>query len=105
MNADNPAAAASASALRIRQLIAEIERRGAHALLIEIPLSPEMYETRSFRVTRTIVHDTFPDRSAWLRLNAPLSELRWADGAHLDERSALIVVRAIERALTERVER
>jgi hypothetical protein len=27
------------------------------------------------------------------------SELRWADGVHLDERSAIIVTQAMERAL------
>jgi hypothetical protein len=27
------------------------------------------------------------------------SELRWADGVHLDERSAVIVAQAMERAL------
>jgi hypothetical protein len=102
MNAEDPAAAASANALRIRQLIAEIERRGARALLIEIPLSPEVSDTRSAAVTRTIMQDAFPDRSAWLTIDAPLSTLRWADGMHLDERSALIVVRAIETALAGR---
>ena len=49
--------------------------------------------------------DAFPDQTAWLTIDAPLSELRWADGAHLDDRSALIVVRAIETALATSVER
>jgi hypothetical protein len=105
MNAEDPSAAASANALQIKQLIAEIERRGARALLIEIPFSPEIREARSVRVTRTTIQRAFPDRAAWLPIDAPLAELRWADGVHLDERSALIVVRAIERALAERLER
>ena len=45
------------------------------------------------------VRDAFPDRAAWLSIDAPPAELRWADGVHLDERSALIVARAIEKAL------
>jgi hypothetical protein len=105
MNAEDPAAAASANALRIKQLVAEIERRGARALLLEIPLSPEIKDTRSAGVTRMIMQNAFPDQSAWLPIDAPLSELRWADGMHLDERSALIVVRAIETALAQRAER
>jgi len=105
MNAENPAAAARANAIRVKQLVVEIERRGANALLIEIPLSPEIKDTRYAAVTRTIMKDAFPDQTAWLTIDAPLSELRWADGAHLDDRSALIVVRAIETALATRVER
>jgi hypothetical protein len=31
-----------------------------------------------------------------------MSELRWDDGVHLDDRSALLIVRAIEGALAER---
>ena len=72
------------------------------ALLIEIPLAPEIRETRGARETREIVRGVFPDRAAWLSIDAPLSELRWADGVHLDERSALIVARAIEKALAAR---
>lgn len=99
MNTEDPTAAARANALRIKQLIAEIQSRGARALLVEIPLSPEIQPTRSARVTRTIMQDAFPDRSAWLSIDPPITELRWADGLHLDERSALVVVRAIETAL------
>lgn len=42
------------------------------------------------------------DRGRWLPIKPPMSELRWADGVHLDERSALLVVRAIESALAAR---
>jgi len=105
MNAEDTAAAARANMILIRQLIGEIERRGARALLIEIPLSPQIRETRSMGLTRTIMQDAFPDHASWLTIDAPTSELRWADGLHLDERSALIVVRAIETALARRGER
>ena len=37
--------------------------------------------------------------NAWLSIDVPPAELRWRDGVHLDERSALIVARAIEQAL------
>ena len=98
-NAQDWAVAVRANVVLIRQLVAEIERRGSHALLIEIPLAPEIMETRGATETREIVRDAFPDRAAWLSIGAPLAELRWADGVHLDERSALIVARAIEKAL------
>ena len=53
-------------------------------------------------MSKAIVHAAFPDHARWLPINPPLGELRWADGVHLDERSALLVVRAIESALAER---
>jgi hypothetical protein len=102
MNTEDPAAAARANVVVIRQLIAEIEQRGAKALLIEIPLAPEIEETRSAKVTRDIVREAFPDGNTWLTIVAPPAQLRWADGVHLDERSALVVARAIEKALVGR---
>lgn len=104
-NAADPTTAARANAGLIKQLIGDLERRGARTLLIKIPFSPELEQTRSARVTAEIVQSTFPDRNAWLQIDPPPAELRWADGVHLDERSALIVVRAIENALADRVER
>jgi hypothetical protein len=99
MNADDSVAAVRANVVLIKQLMAEIERRGSRALLIEIPLAPEIKETRTARATREIVRDAFPDPATWLSIDASLAELRWADGVHLDERSALMVARAIEKAL------
>lgn len=102
MNAEDPAVAARANVALIKQLVAEIERRGARALLITIPLSPEIEQTRAVKSTRAIVQDAFPDRNAWLAIDAPPGELRWADGVHLDDRSALLVSHAIEQALAAR---
>lgn len=102
MNAEDPAAAVRENIILIKQLIAEIERRGARAFLVAIPFAPEIERTRAVTVTREIVRDAFPDRDAWLSMDAPPAELRWADGVHLDERSSLIVVRAIEKALAGR---
>ena len=51
-------------------------------------------------MTRQIIHDAFPDNSHWLSIDAARDELRWPDGAHLDERSAVLVARAIDRAIT-----
>lgn len=99
MNSNDPAAAVRANLAMVRELMAEIERRGARALLIEIPQAPQIQETRTAKVTREIVRSAFPDREAWLSIEPPAPELRWADGVHLDDRSALLVARAIDRAL------
>ncbi|MDI3563917.1 hypothetical protein [Bradyrhizobium sp. Arg816] len=100
MNAGDPIEPARENVALIKGLIADIERRGARALLIEIPFSPEIEGSRFVRVTKNIVHGAFPDPNRWLPVDPPSAELRWADGVHLDERSALIVVRSIEEALS-----
>lgn len=43
-------------------------------------------------------HSLFPDQERWLRIDVNRSELRWADGVHLDERSAVIISRSINEA-------
>jgi hypothetical protein len=56
-------------------------------------------EARSVRATRAIIHAAFPEPDRWLPLAVDRNELRWADGVHLDERSALIVSQAVDDAL------
>lgn len=102
MNEGDPSAPARANVVRMRQRIDDLQRRGVRVFLIHIPFAPEIEGSRLVRMTDEIVHEAFPDHALWLPIDPPRSELRWADGVHLDERSALIVVRAIEGALTER---
>lgn len=102
MNAEDPGAATRDNVALIKQLISGIERRGARALLIDIPFAPEVEKTRAAQMSSEIVRSAFPDREAWLSIDVPPDELRWADGVHLDERSALLVTRAIEQALAAR---
>ena len=102
MNDGDPTAPARANVLRLRQLIDDLRQRGVRVFLIHIPLAPEIEGSRLVRMTDEIVHEAFPDRGLWLAVDPPRSELRWDDGVHLDERSSLIVVRAIESALNER---
>lgn len=102
MNDDDPTGPARVNVARIRELVDDIERRGSRALLLEIPFAAEIEDTRMVRMSKAIVHAAFADRGRWLPINPPMSELRWADGVHLDERSALLVVRAIESALAAR---
>ncbi len=102
MNEGDPTVPARANAARIRELTDDVQRRGSRAFLIEIPFAAEIEDSRQVRMSKEIIHAAFPDRELWLPINPPQSELRWADGVHLDERSALIVARAIESALAER---
>ncbi|MCK1383973.1 hypothetical protein [Bradyrhizobium sp. 21] len=102
MNEGDSTVPARANVVRIRQLIDELQRRGTRAFLVHVPFAPEIEGSRMVRMTNEIVNEAFPDRGLWLPINPPRSELRWDDGVHLDERSALIVARAIERSLAER---
>lgn len=102
MNAGDPASAVRANVKELAQSIAETERRGAQVFLIEIPFSPEIENSKLVRISKEIVHQAFPAPGLWLPIDPPMSELRWADGVHLDERSALLVVQSIEKALADR---
>jgi hypothetical protein len=102
MNEEDPTVGTRVNVARIRSFIDDIERRGSRALLLEIPFAPEIEASRMVRTSKAIVHEAFPDQARWLPIHPPLDELRWADGVHLDERSALLVVRAIESALAGR---
>ena len=99
-NAADPAVAVQTNARKTEELIAKVEQRGARVLLFEIPLSAQLEESRSARITREIVRASFPDRDRWLRADFTRSQLRWADGVHLDERSAVIIAQSIDRALS-----
>lgn len=102
MNVEDPTKPTRTNVALIRTLIEDLQRRGTRALLIHIPFAPEIEDSRFVRTTKEIVDQAFPDRERWLPIKPPMSELRWADGVHLDERSALLVVRAIESALAAR---
>ena len=84
-------------------MIGEIERRGARVLLFELPYSEAIEGSQSATITRQIIRGKFPDPHRWLRIDVDRNELRWADGVHLDERSAVIVTQAMERALERAV--
>jgi hypothetical protein len=99
-NAEDRTAAVQSNAKRIEELIATLEQRGTHVLLFEAPVSEQLEQSRSARITREIVRARFPDPDRWLRVVFTRSELRWADGAHLDERSAVIMAHSIEQAFT-----
>jgi hypothetical protein len=102
MNEGEPTGPVRANVARVSELIDEVQRRGSRAFLIEIPFEAGIEDSRLVTMSKAIVQAAFPDQSPWLPINPPRGELRWADGVHLDERSALIVVRAIESALAER---
>jgi len=98
-NAEDPSVAARMNAKKIEQLMPSIERRGGRVLLFELPYSEQLEGSRSATITHEIIHAQFPDPDRWLRIDYAKGELRWADGIHLDERSAVIVTQSIDGAL------
>ncbi|WP_334418369.1 MULTISPECIES: hypothetical protein [unclassified Bradyrhizobium] len=98
-NAEDPTDTVQSNAKRIGELIRIVEQRGARVLLFELPYSEPIEGSRSAAITREIIHAAFPDSNRWLSIDVNRHELRWADGVHLDERSAAIVARVMERAL------
>ena len=99
-NAEDPTDLVQFNVKRIEELIRIMEQRGARVFLFELPYAEPIEGSRSAATTREIVHAAFPDSKRWLFIEVNRSELRWADGVHLDERSAVIVTQAVERALT-----
>jgi hypothetical protein len=102
-NAEDPTVVAQANVNRVEQLIASIEQRGSRALLFELPYSEPIEGSRSANTTREIVHAKFPAADRWLHTEYSRDNLRWADGVHLDERSAVIVAQSIDRALSSKL--
>jgi hypothetical protein len=98
-NAEDPTDAARSITKRIEELIRTVEHRGARVLLFELPYSEPIEGSRYAAITREIIHAAFPDSNRWLPVDVDRRELRWADGVHLDERSAVIVTQAMDRAL------
>ncbi len=83
----------------LAHLVIQLEKRGSNVYLYEMPLAPGMTETNVMTTTRKLVHERFAGPGRWLTLNYPVDQLRFRDHAHLDERSALIVARAMRNAI------
>ena len=99
---EDPSAAVTANVERIKELITLAERKGARVFLFELPELPEVERARAVSITHTIVQAAFPEGSRWLHVNPATDQLRWADGFHLDERSAVIFARAMDREIAAR---
>jgi len=68
-------------------------------MLLELPFPKEIEATRTVQLTRRIMHGRFADPTRWLPIDVAPGELRWLDGVHLDERSAMLVSRSIDGAI------
>jgi hypothetical protein len=87
---------------RIQELIIGFESRGAKVYLLYLPYA-DGYDHHAFaQRNREIAsgNDAFTcQRCIDVRRLVAVEELRWKDGVHLDERSALIVAEALEKRM------
>jgi hypothetical protein len=87
---------------RIQELITIFESRGAKVYLLYLPYADgydhHAYAKRSREIASGNGAFTC-QRCIDVRKLVAVEELRWTDGVHLDERSALIVVEALEKRL------
>ncbi|MBR1363439.1 hypothetical protein [Bradyrhizobium ottawaense] len=86
---------------QLAQLVAEARELGVRILMFELPYANPITNARLVQDTRRLVSARFANENDWLRLDIPIDELRWPDGLHMDERSAMLTARTIEYALGE----
>lgn len=87
---------------RIKQLIPELESRGAKVFLLNLPYS-DGYDIHQYaKRNRSIAsgNESFHcQRCIDLRQLVDVGQLRWGDGTHLDDKSAAIAAEALQSYL------
>jgi hypothetical protein len=88
----------------LKSLVDKLEAEDVIVVLYELPLSQALQETGYVKTTRKILENVLgPHNNRWLNLEYPAEELRWeGDGAHLDERSAIIISAALDDAIRKK---
>jgi hypothetical protein len=94
----NPDSAAlmAENAEALQRLVAELEGRGSSVYFVELPYPGTLGQSHYAVTARALAHKAFPDRSKWPAIDYHLSELRWVDASHMDERSAIVVAQQID---------
>jgi hypothetical protein len=88
------------NAATLQRLVAQLESRGSRIYFLELPFPGNLGQTHYAVTARSLAHKAFPDRSQWPDFNYHVSELRWVDASHMDERSAILVAQAIDGFLS-----
>jgi hypothetical protein len=90
----------------LKSLVEKLEAQGIRIFFYEMPYSPNLDQSGYVTMTRKILDQIFgPANDRRLKLEYPAGELRWnGDGAHLDERSAVIIASALTNAISKKLE-
>jgi hypothetical protein len=97
---DNPALdeQVQSDVATLKTLVATLEAEGVKVYLYQLPTLAALERTRYVRTTRLALADAFDDKR-WLHVDYPAAEMRWDDAIHFNDRSAIILACALERAL------
>jgi hypothetical protein len=89
----------------LKSFVEKLEAQGIKIFFYEVPYPPILDQTGYATVTRKTLDQIFgPANNRRLKLEYPAGELRWNDdGAHLDERSAVIVASALANAINKKL--
>jgi hypothetical protein len=100
---DNPALddQVQSDVATLKALVARLEAQGIKVYLYALPTLAALERTRYVRTARLALADAF-DGARWLHLDYPAAEMRWDDSIHFNDRSAIILACALERALNSR---
>jgi hypothetical protein len=85
----------------LKALVERLEAERIKVYLYELPTLSAIEQTRYVRTMRSALASSFDSRR-WLQLDYPAAEMRWDDTIHFDDRSAIILACALERALNSR---
>ena len=92
------------NAAELKHIVEILEMQSISVFFYELPLGPDFARSRYMTTGRSAMTEAFGyDHSRWLSLDYPSNEIRWTDGAHLDERSAIIMARSLERAIGRKI--
>jgi hypothetical protein len=69
--------------------------------LYQLQTLAALEQTRYVRTTRLALANAFSG-ARWLQLDYPAAEIRWDDAIHFNDRSAIILACALERALNSK---
>jgi hypothetical protein len=83
----------------LQRLAEKIAARGSRVYFYSVPVSGALQDSVAARATAAAAHAEFSDDRRWIHLDGEKPDLRWADGVHLDERSAVVIARQIDRFL------
>ena len=84
----------------LKRLVEKIEARGSKVYFYMLPVAAPLQNSVAAKATASAAHGAFPDQRRWIHLDGSLPDLRWADGVHLDERSAVMIAHQIDRFLS-----
>jgi hypothetical protein len=87
----------------LKRLVEQIESRGSKAYFYLLPVAGPLQDSAAATATAAAAHKAFSDERQWIQLDGSLPDLRWADGVHLDERSAVLIARQIDRFLRDAI--